>query len=54
MESFLYQRNFENVVKEGTCFKNSSKLSTVDFFLTSNSSYFENTKTFFTGLSEFS
>ena len=53
METFLYQHNLTNIVKEGTCFKNSSKPSTIDLFLTNNSSYFQNTKTFFTGLSDF-
>ena len=53
MENFLYQHNLTNIVKEGTCFKNSSKPSTIDLFLTNNSSYFQNTKTFFTGLSDF-
>ena len=51
--TFLYQHNPENIVKEGTCFKNSLKLSTIDLFLTNSSSYFQNTKTFFTGLSDF-
>ena len=45
--------NLENIVKEGTCFKNSSKPSIIDLFLANNSSYFQNTKTFFTGLSDF-
>ena len=45
----LYQHNLENVVKEGTCLK----YSTIDLFLTNSSSYFQNTKTFFTGLSDF-
>ena len=45
--------NLENIVKESTCFKNSSKPSTIDLFLANNSSYFQNTKTFFTGLSDF-
>ena len=53
MENFLYQHNLTNIVKEGTCFKNSSKPSTIDLFLTNNSSYFQNTKIFFTGLSDF-
>ena len=53
METFLYQHNFTNIVKEGTCFKNSSKSSTIDLFLTNNSSYFQNTKIFFTGLPDF-
>ena len=46
METFLYQNNLGNIVKEGACFKHSSKLSTIDSFLTNNSSYFQNTKTF--------
>ena len=46
METILYQYNLTNNVKEGTCFKNSSKPSTIDLFLTNNSSYFQNTKIF--------
>ena len=53
METFLYQHNLTNIAKEGTCLKNSSKPSNIDLFLTSNSSYFQNTKTFFMGLSDF-
>ena len=53
METFLYQHNLKNIVKEGTCFKISSKPSTVDLFLNNNSSYFQNTKTCFTGVSGF-
>ena len=53
METFLYQHNLKNIVKESTCFKNSSKPSIIDLFLTNNSSYFQNTKKFFTGLSDF-
>ena len=53
METFLYQHNLTNIVKEGTCFKNSSKPSIFDLFLTNNSSYFQNTKIFFTSLSDF-
>ena len=53
METFLYQHNLTYIVKEGTYFKNSSKPSTIDLFLANNSSYFQNTKTFFTGLSDF-
>ena len=50
METFLYQHNLKNIVKDGTCFKNSSKPSTIDLFLTKNSYYFQNTKTLFTCL----
>ena len=53
METFLYQHNLTNIVKGSTCFKNSSKPSTINLFLTNNISYFQNTKTFFTGLSDF-
>ena len=53
MRLFLYQHNLENIVEEGTCFKNSSKSSTSDLFLMNNSSYFQNTKRFFPGLSDF-
>ena len=53
METFLYQRNLTNIVEEGTCFKNSSKPSTIDLFLTNNSFSFQNTKTFFNGLPDF-
>ena len=53
METFLYQHNLTNIVKGSTCFKNSSKPSTINLFLTNNGSYFQNTKTFFTGLSDF-
>ena len=53
METFLYQHNLENIVKEITCFKTSSKPSTIDLFLTNSSSYFQNTKTFFSCLSDF-
>ena len=54
METFLYQHNLTNIVKEGTCFKNSSKPSTIDLFLTNKSSYFHSTKTFFNGSFRFS
>ena len=47
IEAILYHHNIENTVKEVTCFKNSSKPSTTDLFLTNNSSYFQITKTFF-------
>ena len=47
-ETFLYQHNLTNIVKEGTCFKKSSNPSTIVVFLTNNSSCFQNTKMFFT------
>ena len=45
METLLYQHNLKNIVKESTRFKNSSKPSTINLFLTNNSCYFQNTKT---------
>ena len=53
METFFYQHNLTNIVKEGTCFKNPSNPSTTDLFLTNSTSYFQNTKTFFTSPSDF-
>ena len=53
METFLYQHNHTNILKEATCFKNSSKPSTTDLFLTNNSFYFQNTEKFFSVLSDF-
>ena len=53
METFLYQHNLENIVKERTRFKNSSKPSNIDLFFTNNSSYFKNAKKFLMGLSDF-
>ena len=48
METFLSQHNLENIVKEGTCF-----LKTFHLFLNNKRSYFKNTKTFFTELSDY-
>ena len=39
----LYQHDLYNLVKVGTCFKNSSKPTSIDFFLTSKNTYFQNT-----------
>ena len=51
MKTFLYQHNLENIVKEGTRLKNSSKPSTINLFLTNNSSICRTQR--FTGLSDF-
>ena len=53
METFLYQHDFKSLVKESTCFKNSLKPTTIDLILTNSSTYFQNTKKFLTGLSDF-
>ena len=52
MSIFLYQRDLENLVKDKTCFKNTNNPSTIDLFLTNNSSAFQNTTTTFTGLAD--
>ena len=53
METFLYQNSLENIVKEGTCFKISSKHFIIDLFSTNNISNLQNIKRFFRGLSDF-
>ena len=53
METFLYQNNLGNIVKEGACFKHSSKLSTIDSFLTNNS-FISRTRKHFYGSFRFS
>ena len=52
-ESFLYQYDTRNLVKDKTCFKNPSNPSCVDLFHTSSYRSFQNTSTISTGLSEF-
>ena len=46
IETFLYQHDFKNLIKESTCFKNSSKSTIVDLFLTNTSTYFQTQKQF--------
>ena len=53
METFLYQHNLENIVKERTRFKTSSKPSNIDLFFTNKSSYFKNAKKFLMSFSDF-
>ena len=53
LESFLYQHELKNLVKEKTCFKSISNPSCIDLFLTNNALSFQNTKTVSTGLSDF-
>ena len=53
LETFSCQDDFKSLAKENTCFKNSSKPTTNDLFLTISKTYFQNTKTIFTGLSDF-
>ena len=41
--NFLYQHDLYNLVKVGICFKNSSKRTSIDFFLTTKNTCFQNT-----------
>ena len=53
LNSFLYQHELKNLVKERTCSKIVSNPSCIDFFLTNIALYFQHTETVFTGLSDF-
>ena len=53
LDSFLYQHELKNLVKEKTCFKNVSNPSCIDLFLTNNALSFQHTETVSTGLSDF-
>ena len=53
LNSFLYQHELNNLVKEKTCFKNVSNTGCIDLFLTNNAPFFQHTETFSTGLSDF-
>ena len=52
-DSFLYQHELKNLVKEKTYFKNVSNPSCIDLFLTNNALSFQRTETVSTGLSDF-
>ena len=43
LSNFLYQHDLYNLVKVGTCFKNSSKPTSIDLFLTTKNTHFQNT-----------
>ena len=53
LDSFLYQHELKNLVKEKTCFKNVSNPSCIDLFLTNSALSFQHTETVSTGLSDF-
>lgn len=53
MNNFLDQYGLYNLVRIGTCFKNSSKPTTIDVFLTTKTTHFWNTAAVCSGLSEF-
>ena len=52
MESFLYEHELSNLVKEKTCFKNMQNPSCIDLLLTNNSYAFQQTTTVCSGLSD--
>ena len=53
IDSFVYEHELHNLVKEKTCFKSVHKPSCIDVILTNNAMAFQNTTTVFTGLSNF-
>ena len=53
IDSFIYEQDLHNLVKEKTCFKSVENPSCIDLILTDNTMAFQNTTTFFTGLSDF-
>ena len=53
LDSFLYQQELKNLLKEKTCFKNVPNPSCIDLFLTNNALFFQHTETTFTRLSDF-
>ena len=53
IDSFIYEHDFQNLVKDKTCFKSVENPSCIDIILTNNAMAFQNTTTVFTGLSDF-
>ena len=53
LSNFLYQHDLYNLVKVDTCFKNSSKPTSIDIFLTTKNTHFQNTVAVCSGLSDF-
>ena len=53
LDSFLYQHELKNLVKEKTCFENVWNPSCIDLFLKNNALSFQHTETVSTGLSDF-
>ena len=51
LESFLYEHDLQNLVKESTCFK--SVENPIDLILTNSNMSFQNTTTVFAGISDF-
>ena len=53
IDSFIYEHDLHNHVKEKTGFESVENPSCIDFILTNNAMAFQNTTTVFTGLSGF-
>ena len=53
LSNFLNQHDLYNLVKVGTCFKNSSKPTSIDLSLTTKNTQFQNTVAVCSGLSDF-
>ena len=53
LNNFLYKHDLYNLAKIGTCFKNSSKPTSIDLFLTTKNTHFQNTVAVCSGLSDF-
>ena len=53
LNTFLYQQDLYNLVKVGTCFKNSSKPISIKLFLTTKKARFQNTVAICSSLSDF-
>ena len=52
-DSFLYQHDLTNLVKEGTCYKNLRYPNCIDLYLINSPLSFQNTSSVFTGISDF-
>ena len=52
-DSFLFQHDLINLVKDSTCYKNPRNPSCIDLYLTNRQLRFQNTSSVFTGLSDF-
>ena len=52
-DSFLYQDDLTNLVKEDTYYKNPRNPTCIDLYLTNSPLSFQNTSSVFTGLSDF-
>ena len=53
IESFLYEHDLQNLVKENTCFKSVKNPSCIDLILTNSNMSFQNATTVFAGISDF-